>query len=195
MASLAEHFGHDSLVVYEGGGYSGCFWEYNAFLIDSEGQFHDLLSSGALGLRTEDEAAYRLVDGSPYTQDSYNAECIDLTSKNSIAKFSEEYNATLVLTLLTKIAEKPQADDYPLVVVCGTCGQLVDPDSAPELTSLGHDGGLAYSHRDIMCSECAQERTCEGCGDLYDDPIESSKDLDRHCGYCVAALAEKEHEA
>jgi hypothetical protein len=40
------------LVEYQGGGYDGCFWEWNYAFIDSRGVFHDIFSSGRSGCKT-----------------------------------------------------------------------------------------------------------------------------------------------
>lgn len=47
------------LVEYQGGGYEGCFWEWNYFLISS-GQFYNLHATGRKGI-TAMEAARELL--------------------------------------------------------------------------------------------------------------------------------------
>lgn len=37
------------LCQYQGGGYDGCFWEWNYFYIDKQGGFHNIAASGRAG--------------------------------------------------------------------------------------------------------------------------------------------------
>jgi len=44
------------LVMYQGGGYDGCFWEWNFFAFDRDGKFFNIFTSGRDGVKTEDES-------------------------------------------------------------------------------------------------------------------------------------------
>ena len=48
-------FKRNSLIQYKGGGYDGCFWEWNYAWFDARGHFHDIYSSGYKGCDTLDE--------------------------------------------------------------------------------------------------------------------------------------------
>ena len=39
----------NTLVQYKGGGYDGCFWEWNFCYFDKDGVWHDIFSSGRRG--------------------------------------------------------------------------------------------------------------------------------------------------
>ena len=45
----------DTLVQYKGGGYSGCFWEWNYGVFDDDGEFHVIFASGSKGCETAEE--------------------------------------------------------------------------------------------------------------------------------------------
>ena len=44
-----------SVVAYRGGGYDGCIWEWNYAYIDAAGRFHDIFSSGVMGVTTAED--------------------------------------------------------------------------------------------------------------------------------------------
>ncbi len=39
----------NKLLFYKGGGYDGCFWEWNFCLWDADGKWHNLFTSGCTG--------------------------------------------------------------------------------------------------------------------------------------------------
>jgi len=181
-----EGFPNNTVVVYEGGGYSGCLWEYNAFLVDRDGDFVDLMSSGHAGLYTEKDAVAALVGGSPSVLEGYNAHQVHLGSEESVAEFSEIYNASLVLHILNLVVVGAGYAAKDLKVTCGTCGGSVYPDADSCIpVNMVCDGGIAYSFRDIMCEECASARRCDECAEHMDEPIPiDDESLERVCGFC-----------
>lgn len=82
------------LVQYQGGGYSGCYWEWNYFYIDKQGDFHDIQSSGRDGIDNK-QNAIELIE-----QDKSGTYIYDLSDKQDIITFSKETHAIHVSGVL-----------------------------------------------------------------------------------------------
>jgi hypothetical protein len=76
------------LVQYQGGGYSGCFWEWNYFYIDKQGTFHDIYSSGSAGIDNAHDAQEQVNRGI-----SNKCYIYDLSNKQDIKTFNSENHA------------------------------------------------------------------------------------------------------
>ena len=95
----------DTLLVYRGGGYDGCIWEFNAALWDKHGKFHDIHSSGYAGLfryrgsdhscvtATDDaeQAALKLIELNGHDTDTF-----DLTDEKEVTDFNKTYAVNFV---------------------------------------------------------------------------------------------------
>jgi hypothetical protein len=106
------------LIQYKGGGYDGCFWEWNFFMFDGRGKFHNLMSTGRMGIKTAEEAKTLI----KANEDLYK---YNLKSKKAIREFSTETNPRLVDVIGTKINliyKKPivswECDECGVVVEC-----------------------------------------------------------------------------
>lgn len=135
------------LVMYKGGGYDGCFWEWNFCFWDSEGEWHDLYSSGRDGIETEDEMLIAL------TEDDSNINYIvNITNEKDIAYWTKEFNASLVL----RIAEILNDDYYyEIELPCKECGNLSEPE---------------YMHYvdkyTLVCEDCYCSGGCVACNEF-----------------------------
>ena len=71
------------LVQYSGGGYDGCFWEWNFFYVDKQGMFYDIQSSGSAGIDNKQDAEQLIEQGksSTYVYDLNNEQDIKTFSK------------------------------------------------------------------------------------------------------------------
>ncbi len=99
----------DTLVCYQGGGYEGCFWEWNYALLDKTGKFHNLISSGRNGCETEEALADNLNEATGY----------ELIPMNDIKKFIDGYATLQVQDVVRKLNEL----DYYISIECAECGQ------------------------------------------------------------------------
>lgn len=143
------------LVQYQGGGYSGCIWEWNYFLIDSQGKFHDIFSSGRNGISKEEQ----LVN---FDFDDKDVYIYDLTDQKSIDEFVKESNEDNVVM----VAKILQDFGYDLHGECDDCEQLFSLSEA-EHSSYKGDGGIGVVYTGIVCPECYQLGTCEDCYEYF----------------------------
>ena len=109
------------LVQYQGGGYSGCIWEWNYFYIDKQGTFHDIQSSGCAGIESL-VAAQELI-----RQDKTHTYIYDLNNEQDIEAFSNESHPVHVSGVLQWFGDYNDVD-IEFFAVCSECGgYLSDP--------------------------------------------------------------------
>ena len=79
------------LVQYQGGGYDGCFWEWNFFFIDKDEKFHDIFSSGREGITNQKNADELLVSGKDHVYQ------YDITTKKGWEELCQASHPHLVI--------------------------------------------------------------------------------------------------
>jgi hypothetical protein len=132
------------LVEYKGGGFDGCFWQWNYFMFDNEGKFANLHSTGYRGVKNETEAIELMK-----RNDSYDGISIaDLTNKNDIVSFVNSGNASL----MSMLAE----NELLTAVLYGSCEECGEIHLVSEMNKEGYsgDGGLAISAKMLFCDSC-----------------------------------------
>jgi hypothetical protein len=137
--------------MYQGGGYDGCFWEWNFFAFDRDGKFFNIFTSGRDGVKTEDEA--REVLGSPKLGQSVFT--YDLNDEDALKEFSRESNPHLVLGMLRWFSRSTDFElDGDFVIYCRECGTtLEDPDDADVQENM------------VLCPDCLSSGTCDACNE------------------------------
>jgi len=133
----------DILVQYQGGGYSGCFWEWNYFYIDKQGTFHDIQSSGRAGIDNKQDAE-QLIE-----QDASSTYVYDLDNEQDIETFSRETHAVHVSGVLTWFNDNENIEFYAMCSAC-ECGI----DSCDD---------MVIEDKDILCIECYCTGECPCC--------------------------------
>lgn len=149
------------LVQYQGGGYEGCFWEWNYFLFDHEGKFHVIAASGYKGITTRSAALAFLKAG----KESYSYR---LTNKKELHAFQRENNPTHVAEVVAKVN-----DIYPKNVmywVCDECGCRVI-DNEVFYSGYHGDGGIGVVGEGKFCADCYCMHTCNDCGEFQSEPM------------------------
>jgi hypothetical protein len=148
----------DILVSYQGGGYDGCFWEWNYFIFDSDGQFHDVGSSGYKAI-TEVADALELL--SNLTKDTY---ITDLNDHDSILTFSRDTNEGHVIRVTQKVNDLYGEDK--MFFECDCCKEEVH-SGIPE--GLRGCGGIAMCYSEKVCEGCYYTNTCGECGTYHSE--------------------------
>lgn len=168
------------LVVYKGGGYSGCFWEWNAFYLTNRGSFRSIIASGSAGIKCEKDAQHafssqeRIYDLDPYF--------VDLENEDEILAFSSEFNGEFSLKVLGWLQDAETR--YKISAKCVFCEEAHNVFECYGARP-GSDGGLVVSSRDIACLGCVSERICSECGEVYDSVLEYDEDYgDILCRWC-----------
>lgn len=137
------------LVMYEGGGYEGCWNEKNYAYFDQHGQFHSIAASGYKGCPTLEKFQERGVLNHQET-DLYR-----LNKRSEIERFGREAPISHLIGCAKWFAEN--GPDVVLTVECDSCGLTV-----PVMRTTGDGchgiGGIRYQYDRIICENCE----CEG---------------------------------
>lgn len=136
------------LVQYQGGGYSGCSWEWNYFYINKDGVFYDLYSSGREAITNKQDGQY-LVD-----EDTDHTFIYDVTSSKDIETFAAKTAAIHTTGVLQWFEDNPQ-DGIEFFAVCADCGKHIDCCAE-----------IALAENKLLCQECSCVGSCDCC-DCY----------------------------
>lgn len=138
------------LVQYEGGGYDGCFWEYNYFIVDKQGKFHDVASSGYKGADTE-EKAKSIIDDAELEKRTF---IYDLSDDDDINDFQANCNEGHVIGVTRKIAELIDSgvDVTPVWYICDKCGKKFYRGGHGD--NYSGDGGIGITYHSKVCDDC-----------------------------------------
>ena len=147
------------LVEYKGGGYDGCFWEWNYFFIDKDGEFHDIFSSGRAGI-TNKQDGQEFIDSDP--NDVY---IYDLTDVKEIKTFNTECNVVNITGVLQWFEDNPQ-DGIEFFAVCSKCKNHINSCEDIHLEEWHGCGGIASTADVLICSDCYSIGVC-GCCNEY----------------------------
>jgi len=138
------------LVQYQGGGYDGCFWEWNYFYIDKQETFHNIQSSGRDGVNNKQDAE-RLIE-----QDKDNMFVYDLSNEQEIAAFSNESHPVHVSGILEWF-EDYNDSEIEFFAVCSACKCHIDMDD------------LVIKSDILLCNECYYTGECPCCESYVGD--------------------------
>ena len=136
------------LIQYKGGGYDGCFWEWNyAAIIDDE--FHNIASTGRKGCETREQLEDFIANAhvSPYSRDFY---IYDIPE--DLEEFAKEAAAPHVRGVAKYLAEF----DIIIMGKCVVCGGEFPAADEEELLFGNYKGmgGVVYTPVDFICWEC-----------------------------------------
>ena len=175
----------NTLVQYQGGGYAGCFWEWNYFFLDKDGMFLNVFSSGHEGIEITEQAkelferaievepgrwTIALKCGSFYTY--------DMTDDKAIEEFSRECNVVNITGVLQWFEDNPQ-DSIDFFVLCSECGGRQTNWDELSLADWHGCGGIQSTADKLICSECYSMGTCRCC-----DSYLGNEDLIYLIEYC-----------
>jgi hypothetical protein len=164
----------NKLIQYKGGGYDGCFWEWNFCLFDGRGKFHNLKSTGRNGIKTALEAKELI-------KDKRKIYIYDLKSKKSLKEFRDETNNHLVDVIGTKINQLYKKEIVSFE--CDDCKNLIFLNSTnSDYPAMFHDDN-EYHWEHKYCENCYLSHSCGYCG-AFNDVEENNADDKGHCIHC-----------
>ena len=131
------------LVEYKGGGYDGCFWEWNFFLFTDDEQTHDVFSTGHKGAKTHRERLDRYYDS---TSNIYDLNILD-EQLNCFSGMNAGNAKRIAATLSELFAINARAFCYECSNEFVVTGMIAGNWSG--------DGGISYSPHDLFCEDCA----------------------------------------
>jgi len=174
------------LVQYQGGGYSGCHWEWNIGLFDPWGRWHSLFHSGDKGLGPDqgDLAVQRfglqgvehqdptapLVDEEIHDTGGFSRKgfVTRYLDPEALAMFLNQMNPGLALSIAKWLVSRSHYKDYiadrniAVSLECGRCQELCPVDDLYVDPHCYHgDGGVGVVYEGLVCNDCSTE-------DLYD---------------------------
>jgi len=160
------------LIQYKGGGYDGCFWEWN-YAVVVDGEFHDIYSGGRKGCKTREDMDAFIKDARAIDYWLY-----DIYSKEELAEFAKESNEGHVISVaqfLTKF-------DIAVYIECDLCGKNI---KAANCIPGGYKGagGIAMQATEAICATCQIEKRCDRCDEI-DESVNYEKNDDYLCEYC-----------
>lgn len=162
----------NTLVQYQGGGYSGCFWEWNYFFLDKNENFHSIFSSGRDGIKTAEQAKdlfEQAIEVKPgrwtIAQKCGSFYTYDITNDKAIEEFSRECNVVNIADVLQWFNDNPQ-DGIEFFVLCLECGERQTDMSELSLEEWHGCGGIQSTADKLLCLECHTNGTC-GCCNEY----------------------------
>jgi len=170
----------NTVIQYKGGGYDGCFWEWNFAYLDENGEFQNIFSSGYKGCDTAAELT--LIIGN---DDTF---CYDISTERAIAEIQSECNVDNQYSLAQWIE---QNTEFTLPLICDSCENETDVDEIIREGVVGC-GGIATQSIEKICTECHSIGSCEHCGEYVgDDGIKSltHREDTYGCEICLESLS------
>jgi hypothetical protein len=163
------------LIQYKGGGYSGCFWEWNYGFISEDKLFSSIHASGYKGCEN-------IKDMRKYLEDTTNTAYIyDLESKESILEFTHESNGVHVVGVGSWLDKNHGITIYAPCTICGDEDAIYDYE------------GIILEGEDMICHDCHSTNTCGYCGEFYHDQDDVEKfDEEGYCEYCQEQIKIRE---
>lgn len=156
------------ILVYQGGGYEGCIWEWNVCMWDEYGTWYDIVSSGHSGISTEvgavDFIKEKNIEKLPFEEPT-KFSLLNLKSQKEMNFFRDEYTSELVLQVLQFLGEEVPGN-YRLELKCGECGNTSPCCDDFIHTSYKGIGGIAIQQTNLMCMDCYNALSCSICGQL-----------------------------
>ena len=150
------------LVEYDGGGYSGCIWEWNYFYIDEDGKFEDIMSSGRGGITTLENAKYLLENnGNDFSDKVFVYHLDDKKDMKTFATESNCCNIEGVINWFNKY-NSPIAKPF---AICSDCKcEMTNVDDLTLVNWRGC-GGIMSTADNLVCDECYSFGYCECCNE------------------------------
>ncbi len=161
------------LVQYTGGGYDGCFWEWNYFYIDKQGEFHNIQSSGRAGIDNKQDAEQLL------KQDASSTYVYGLDNEQDIKTFSRECNAVHVSGILQWFNDNENIEFF---AVCSACECGIDSCD-----------DMVIEDKDLFCVECYSSGECPCCESYVGDTKLVEVNPDEHHDYSYICSDCKEY--
>lgn len=160
------------LVQYQGGGYSGCYWEWNFFVFDKDGGFYNVISTGQNGIKNEQQAL-DIING-----DNRHVYRYKLNTKKGLKELATEINEHWLYELCKFFSET--LPDYGVYMLCSKCGRKISADDVTENIIFDDYG------ENPLCPDCLSECSCCYCGERCDDNyiVRSIEDVDKKVEHC-----------
>ena len=139
----------NTLVQYKGGGYDGCFWEWNYAFFDHNGEFHSIFASGRNGCETLEKFNRRSTRGDYQYR---------LDRPDDCEQFVHETNASHVVMVAAWLAEHIPDMFRAIQVNCEVCCEQFEASRAHHSGFHGN-GGIGVVMTGYVCPSCQDDDT------------------------------------
>jgi len=176
------------LYAYHGGGSDGCIWEWNYSYFDENGEFWNIYSSGSMGCFTEKAMIERIKEGR-------DIEEINLESELERNHFADNEAIKGVVRCAKFFAENNI--DVKIRPKCNYCGERFAAIEANHLHAPHNVGGIESSSSQIICQNCWDTHSCDGCDEFFGKRIVlvRTENYQHACTCCAQKDAERETPA
>lgn len=152
--------GHPKIVIFQGGGYDGCFWEWNALVLGEDGKPDkdaSLISGGAGRAFCEraEQSVFRAVREDARGNYRANARPFVIRKDDDWKSARSEFHPMLVRAVARKAG---------LTIACEVCKKEFD---ATEVYHDGYEGngGIGVNMLGLKCDECARNEHEKYCSE------------------------------
>ncbi len=184
-----------TLVVYRGGGYDGCFWEFNTFLVTADDEITNIHSSGRQGVWSHGFSWQgRRKPEFDFDNLLKAVEDPDMAANLETQEGRREINGFIGCYALAVARKFEELDlGFSVELKCCECGEYFD---CTEEFLLDHgydrgDGGVGIVNDHLVCSSCYYSTVCTGCGERYEEGEELSTANGSYCAWCVKQARKK----
>ena len=192
------------LVEYQGGGYSGCYWEWNYCLIGPDYFFQNIQATGSNGIKSLEALSRYMKEKSKFYTYPVN--------QKGLAEFIKESNAENVLNAIGFINAEIEfgvIEGNKIYIECPVCkndfsefNDLMGDGLVLHPADYQGDGGIGIQYNSYICAECLSNQTCNVCCEWTGDedsedwqPYDSNDAIESNygpvCVYCYESLKKK----
>ena len=157
----------NKVVCYKGGGYDGCYWEYNFAYVDKDGNFHDIFSSGYKAITNGKDLLEELNNEKADGLDVYDMN--DKDDRQRMTTAESVFNAMRVADFFADHTEF----EVDIKLQCSCCEKWVKPEAC-HAEGIHGCGGIMLAANDIICPECHSSHSCWHCGEYDSDELVNS---------------------
>ena len=169
------------LMLYRGGGYVGCYWEWNSCLLSlHQFYFVPLVTSGRNGIRDIATAVPVFMGARTGAED--HVYLIDVKAPVEVwRKVDAEFRCHFLGHTYMLMDQSNANIETTAGLTCDVCGyffpaaDIQDQENGLQFINVECDGGISYSYRNKVCRTCFEEGQCRFCREFdYDN--------DSYCG-------------
>ncbi len=135
------------LISYKGGGFDGCFWEWNFAFIDKNEEFHDIYSSGYRGCSTIEDLVQYINNEISSDFDTY-----DMSKAKERNRFADTESINCVIGLNKRMLELKL--NIVCKLICDVCGKRFDTNNGGRELGYKGNGGVGIEITSMICQDC-----------------------------------------
>jgi hypothetical protein len=158
----------NKLMIYQGGGYDGCFWEWNFGYFDDEGEWQSLGDSGCAGIKDYDTEA-ALAMARQIKAGKENGDLIPLSSAKQLRQLNDSCYAPEVVVRIACDLRDAGLANCKMVVTCDECGNDIPDDELDTIhfTDPVSNGGCSCVPQTKICDACFEAKVCCDCRERH----------------------------